>query len=138
MTCQEARAVLEQLQEQCQAICDIAKIAKRNIKSLSGASPYGKRFHDASVALSKAETKLGFQAPKNGNGRQDRSKPSFGGKSAWTSNQTMVRSRTTLAVSPRPSTGTDTSSIISYFGSWVPRSAVGQASERRCVRIGTR
>ena len=59
MTSQEARAVLEELQEQCRAICDIAKVAKRNTKSLSGHNPYGERFHDAVVALSKSETKLG-------------------------------------------------------------------------------
>jgi len=59
MTSQEARAILEELQEQCRAICEIAKVAKRNSKSLSGHNPYGERFHSAVLALSKAETKLG-------------------------------------------------------------------------------
>ena len=59
MIFQEARAVLEELQGQCSSICDIAKVAKRNGKSLSGRNRYGERFHDAVVALSMAETKLG-------------------------------------------------------------------------------
>lgn len=59
MSSQEARAVLEELQKQCRAICEIVKVAKRNSKSLSGHNPYGERFHGAVVALSKAETKLG-------------------------------------------------------------------------------
>jgi hypothetical protein len=59
MNSQQARAVLEDLQEQCLSICDIAKVAKRNGKSLSGQNRYGERFHDAVVALSRTEMKLG-------------------------------------------------------------------------------
>jgi Domain of unknown function (DUF4145) len=59
MTSRQARMVLEQFQEHCRAICDIAKVAKRNSKSLSGHNPYSERFHDAIVALSKAEIQLG-------------------------------------------------------------------------------
>ena len=67
MTCQEARAVLEELQEQCRAICDIAKIAKRNIKSLSGHNPYGERFHDAVVrTIVKGRNEA---RPRHGRGR---------------------------------------------------------------------
>jgi hypothetical protein len=59
MTSQEGRAVLEDLQGYCQSICDIAKVANKNGKSLSGQNPYGERFHAAVVALSKVETRLG-------------------------------------------------------------------------------
>lgn len=59
MTSQQARAVLDELLGHCAAICDIGEVAARNRKSLSGHNPYGERFHDAVVALSRAETRLG-------------------------------------------------------------------------------
>src|SRR5271157_155814 len=59
MTSQEAQAVLEDLQEHCAAVCEIAKVANRNGKSLGGHNHYGERFHKAVIALSKAEAKLG-------------------------------------------------------------------------------
>lgn len=59
MTSQQARAVLEELQGHCTTVCDIAKVAKRNSKSLTGHNPYGERFHAAVVALSRAEATLG-------------------------------------------------------------------------------
>src|SRR5262249_17054893 len=59
MTSQTARTVLEDLERHCQAICEIAKMAKKHNKSLGGQNPYGKRFHDAVVALSRVESHLG-------------------------------------------------------------------------------
>lgn len=59
MTSQQARAVIDELLGYCATICDIGKVAGRNRKSLSGHNPYGERFHDAVVALSRAEARLG-------------------------------------------------------------------------------
>jgi hypothetical protein len=59
MTSQAARTVLEDLERHCQVICEIARMAKKHNKSLGGQNPYGKRFHDAVVALSRVESKLG-------------------------------------------------------------------------------
>lgn len=59
MTSQEARGVIDDLQAQAGAVNDIAKVAKKHGKSLSGRNPYGERFHAAVVALTRAENKLG-------------------------------------------------------------------------------
>lgn len=59
MSYQEADAILNGLQEQSQTICDIASVAKRHGKSIGGRNPYGERFHNAVVGLSKLETTLG-------------------------------------------------------------------------------
>ena len=58
MTSQEATAVLETIYRQCADICEIAKTAARHRKSLSGQGPYGMRFHDAVIALSKTSATL--------------------------------------------------------------------------------
>ncbi len=55
---EEAKAVIEDLLRQCQAICDVAKTAIKNKKSLSGNNFYGNKFHDSLIALSQAETRL--------------------------------------------------------------------------------
>ncbi len=59
MTSQQAKAVLDELLGHCGAVYNVAKVAARNGKSLSGHNPYGERFHDAVVALSRAEARLG-------------------------------------------------------------------------------
>jgi hypothetical protein len=58
MTSQQAKSVLDELEGQCRNLCDIAKTARRNQKSLAGRNPYGQRFHEGTVALAKAEAKL--------------------------------------------------------------------------------
>src|SRR3954470_22068586 len=58
MTTQEARAVLEYLESGCRTICEIAKTARRNQKSLKGHNSYGQRFHEAVVGLAKSERRL--------------------------------------------------------------------------------
>ena len=58
MTSQQAKAVLDDLEGQCRNLCDIAKTARRNQKSLSGRNPYGQRFHEATVSLARAEARL--------------------------------------------------------------------------------
>ena len=58
MTSQQARAALEEFEARCGAVCNVATVAKRNCKSLSGHGFYGKRFSNAVIALSRAEMKL--------------------------------------------------------------------------------
>ena len=58
MTIQEAKTILDALETQCRSICDIAKTASKNSKSLTGENNYGSRFHSAVVAVSKIETNL--------------------------------------------------------------------------------
>lgn len=55
---EEAKAVIEDFLRQCQAICDVAKTAVKNRKSLSGDNFYGNKFHDLLISLSQSEAKL--------------------------------------------------------------------------------
>jgi hypothetical protein len=58
MTSQEAKTNLNALQQQCEAACEIARVAQRNSKSLAGNNPYGNKFHDAVIAISQTEAKV--------------------------------------------------------------------------------
>lgn len=59
MTSQEATGAVDQLLGHCATVCDIAKVAARNRKSLKGHNSYSQRFHDAVVALARAEARIG-------------------------------------------------------------------------------
>ena len=55
---EEAKTVIKDFLRQCQTICDVAKTAVKNKKSLSGDNFYGNKFHDLLIALSQSETNL--------------------------------------------------------------------------------
>lgn len=58
MLSDEAAGLLDQLCHQSDQVLGLAKIAKRNRKSLSGNNYYGHKFHDAVVAIAAVEARL--------------------------------------------------------------------------------
>jgi hypothetical protein len=58
MHSREAKAVLDEIEAHCAHLCQIAKVARRNQKSLTGTNPYGIRFHSVEVALTRAASKV--------------------------------------------------------------------------------
>jgi hypothetical protein len=55
---EEATAAIEAFLRQCQAVCNVAKTAAKNRKSLSGDNFYGNKFHDSLIAISQSEFKI--------------------------------------------------------------------------------
>lgn len=58
MTTLEAKALLDDLLRQCEAIAKIIETAQRGKKTLHGHGPYAQRYHDAQIALTATEKRL--------------------------------------------------------------------------------
>jgi hypothetical protein len=58
MKTEEGKAVVDTFLKQCQMVCEIAKTAMKNRKSLAGDNFYGNKFHDAIINLLQSETQL--------------------------------------------------------------------------------
>jgi Domain of unknown function (DUF4145) len=58
MKSEKGKAVVDDFLKQCQIVCEVAKTAMKNKKSLSGDNFYGNKFHDTIINLLQSEAQL--------------------------------------------------------------------------------
>lgn len=58
MKSEEINQVIAPFLTQCEDLCSTAKTAARNKKSLSGSNPYGNKFHDLVIEISRMEVSV--------------------------------------------------------------------------------